>query len=192
MRDFPDDGVFFRVFFFCSKIINLLFKGLAYNTREHFAHFKSRLSSIVRVNVVLNRTVVVDSDWRFLNPCGSHLQSQSELYHVSWYNGRDTINWRDTTHLDYEDDYRTGCRNVSHCQQQQSYSGLRSPGRSNSAYFEMTPGFKPFTISLIVNVILTDGIRMFSEYSYQKIGANCKITVFFQWTNKPLIRWFSI
>ena len=38
-----------------------------------------RLSLIVRVNVVLNRTVVVvDSDL-----CGSHLQSQSELYHVS-------------------------------------------------------------------------------------------------------------
>ena len=50
-------------------------------------HFKSRLSLIVRVNVVLNRTVVVDSDWRFDNLCGtgSHLQSQSELYHVSWW-----------------------------------------------------------------------------------------------------------
>ena len=47
--------------------------------------FKSRLSLIVRVNVVLNRTVVVDSDWRFDNLCGSHLQSQSELYHVSWW-----------------------------------------------------------------------------------------------------------
>ena len=34
-----------------------------------------------------------------------------------------------------EDDYRTGCWNVSHCQQQQSYSGLHSPGRSNSNYF---------------------------------------------------------
>ena len=32
--------------------------------------------------------------------------------------------------FDSEDDYRTaGCRNVSHCQQKQSYSGLRSPGR---------------------------------------------------------------
>ena len=29
----------------------------------------SRLSMIVRVNVVLNRTVVVDSDWRFNNLC---------------------------------------------------------------------------------------------------------------------------
>ena len=25
-------------FFFCSRIINLSFNGLAYNTREHFAH----------------------------------------------------------------------------------------------------------------------------------------------------------
>ena len=75
---------------------------------------------------VLNRTVVVDSDWRFDNLCGSHLQSQSELYHVSWWY---------YTHFDSEDDYRTGRRNVSHCQRQQSYSGLRSPGRSNSTYF---------------------------------------------------------
>ena len=43
------------------------------------------LSLIVRVNVVLNRAVVVDNDWRFDNLCGSHLQSQSELYHVSWW-----------------------------------------------------------------------------------------------------------
>ena len=32
---------------------------------------------IVQLNVVLNRTVV-DSDWRFLNLSGNHLQSQSE------------------------------------------------------------------------------------------------------------------
>ena len=37
---------------------------------------------IVRVNVVLKRTVV-DSDSRFDNLCGSHPKSQSELYHVS-------------------------------------------------------------------------------------------------------------
>ena len=51
---------------------------------EPRSHFK-RLSLIARVNVVLNRTVVVDSDWRFDNLCGSHIQSQSELYHVSWW-----------------------------------------------------------------------------------------------------------
>ena len=48
-------------------------------------NLKSRLSMIVWVNVVLNRSVVVDSDWRFDNLHGSHLQSQSDLYHVSWW-----------------------------------------------------------------------------------------------------------
>ena len=52
---------------------------------EPRSHFKSRLSLIVRVNIVLNRPVVVDSDWRFDKLCGSHLQSQIELYHVSWW-----------------------------------------------------------------------------------------------------------
>ena len=45
----------------------------------------SRLSMIVRVNVVLNRTVVVDSDWHFNNLCGSHLRSQNEFYPTSWW-----------------------------------------------------------------------------------------------------------
>ena len=56
---------------------------------EPRSHLKNRLSLTVQVNVVLNRNVAVDSDWRFDNQCGSHLQSQSELYHVSWwyYNG---------------------------------------------------------------------------------------------------------
>ena len=45
-----------------------------------------------------------------------------------------TINWCDTSHFDSGDDYHTGCRNISHCQQQQSYSGLHSPRRSNSTY----------------------------------------------------------
>ena len=33
---------------------------------------------VVRVNVVVSRTVV-DSDWRFDDPCGSHLPSQSDF-----------------------------------------------------------------------------------------------------------------
>jgi len=63
-----------------------------------------------------------------------------------------TINWRETTHFDSEDDYRTGCRNVSHCEQQQSYSGLRSPGRSNSTYFwndSWVQTFHSFMISAV-------------------------------------------
>ena len=63
------------------------------------SHFiiTGRLCMMVPVNVVVNRTVVVDNEYVF---------------------------------------YCTGCRNVSHCQQQQSYSGLRSPrpGRSYSTY----------------------------------------------------------
>ena len=42
------------------------------------------LSINARVNVVLNRTVV-DNFGRFNNLCGSHRQSQIELYHVSWW-----------------------------------------------------------------------------------------------------------
>ena len=49
---------------------------------EPRSYFISSLSRIVTVNVIPNR-VVVDSDCRFDNLCGSHLQSQSELYHVS-------------------------------------------------------------------------------------------------------------
>ena len=41
----------------------------------------------------------------------------------------------ESAHFDSEDDYHTGCQNVSHCQQQQSYSGLHSPRQSNSTYF---------------------------------------------------------
>ena len=45
----------------------------------------------------------------------------------SFYN---IINWRDTTHIDSEDDYCTGCRNVSHRQEEESYTVLRSSGWS--------------------------------------------------------------
>ena len=53
------------------------------NSKMDYNSMKSRLNLIVRVNVVLNRTVDVDSGLCFDNLCGSHLQSQSELYHVS-------------------------------------------------------------------------------------------------------------
>ena len=61
-----------------------MFKFLFGESFEARSHFISRLSMIVRVNVVQNRTgtVVVDSDWRFDNLCGSHLQSQSVLFRI--------------------------------------------------------------------------------------------------------------
>ena len=39
--------------------------------------FMSRLSMIVQVNVILNRTVVVDSDGRFDSVCGNNLRSHA-------------------------------------------------------------------------------------------------------------------
>ena len=67
-----------------SWYINVNYFSERFEPRSHFKSFKCRLSLIVRVHVVLNRTVVIDSVWRFDNLCGSHLQSQSELYHVNW------------------------------------------------------------------------------------------------------------
>ena len=48
------------------------------------------------------------------------------------------------TFTHFEDDYRTGCQNSSHCQRQQSYSGLRSPGRPSLTYFLNDPWIKTF------------------------------------------------
>ena len=50
-----------------------------------------------QVSEALNRTVV-HSDWRFDNSCGSHLQSQSELWHL-----HQLMVLHDTTHFDSED-----------------------------------------------------------------------------------------
>ena len=41
-----------------------------------------------------------------------------------------TTYWRYTNHLTSDDDFRSGCRNVSQCHLKQSFSGLHSPGRS--------------------------------------------------------------
>ena len=79
------------------QLENELFVWVKFNTwieafvqlLDEWMYIKRRLSLIVQVNVVLNRAVVVDSDWCFdwrFNLCGSHLQSQSELCHISsWY-----------------------------------------------------------------------------------------------------------
>ena len=76
--------------------------------------------------------------------------------------GRQRLNRAlDTTHFHAEDDYRTGCRNVSHCRQQQSYSGLYSPGRSNSTYFwndswvQTFHSFKKFLVLKNISLLCT-------------------------------------
>ena len=65
---------------------------------------------IARVRVVSRRTVVGDIDRRFDNLSGSLTLMMTS---------------------DSDDDFRSGCRNVGQCHQQQSFSGLLSPGRSN-------------------------------------------------------------
>ena len=81
---------FFLLFFFTAFltcVVRIASNRMWWNCErfEPRSLFKSRLSLIVQVNVVLNRTVVVDSDWRFDNLCSSDLQNQSELYHLSWW-----------------------------------------------------------------------------------------------------------
>ena len=70
----------------------ILTATIVLRVRKQWDYFKSRLSLIVQVNIVLNRTVVVDSDWRFF-----HLDDQTQ------------------------------------------------------PTFEMTPGFKPFTMGLLLS-----------------------------------------
>ena len=62
--------------------------------------------------------------WLWLTP--THVMTSYSLNHIITIQLTLTLKMTTT---------QSGCRNVSHCQQQQSYSGLRSPGRSNSTYF---------------------------------------------------------
>ena len=57
-----------------KRFKNKICRKVCFNSLTKFQ--VSRLSKIVQVSVVLNWTVVVDSDRRLDNPCGSHLQSQ--------------------------------------------------------------------------------------------------------------------
>ena len=66
---------------FFTRSLTLVPRSLLLNRTETLA---TQASMIVLVIVVLNKTVV-DSDWRSDNLCGSHLQSQSELNHVTWW-----------------------------------------------------------------------------------------------------------
>ena len=49
--------------------------------------YKQKTSGAEQIvgKLIVRNIVAVDSDWRFDNLCGSHLQSLSELYHISWW-----------------------------------------------------------------------------------------------------------
>ena len=69
---------------------------------------------ITWVGVVLRRTVCGDIDWSFNNLSGRYHQNEVTL--------------------DSDDDFCSGCRNVSQCHHKQSFSGLHSPGVQNSSW----------------------------------------------------------
>ena len=99
-------------------------------------------SVIVWVRVVLKRTVVGDSDGRFDNLSRSH-------HHHLFLRV-----FKNFMYSDSDDDFRLGCRNVSHCHTQQSFSGLPSPGRSHchsrvqTLYCRMKSGLFDFITTL--------------------------------------------
>ena len=130
--------LFLKLLWCCnpSKIINC-------ERFEPRSHFKSRLSLIVRVNVVLNRTVVVDSDWRFNNLCGSHLQSLNMT----------------TTQV-----VQTSVT-VNNNSPIQDYV---HPDDQTQPTFEMTPGFKPFTKSIIM-VFWKTAIKSLNGQTWRRI-----------------------
>ena len=72
---------------------------------EPRSHFK-RLSLIVQVNIVLNRTVVVDSDWRFDNVCMVLVtvgyDSVVAEHHLTT---KHQIDWDSATYITYSTDY---------------------------------------------------------------------------------------
>ena len=125
--------------------------------QQFLAPFKRLIDKIKRITGELTIWLTMDGCLTVtidVSKCNNHITSlHSQLHHGltdRWpttchdvidqsgqYNQStvyNTINWCDTTHFDSGDDYHTGCRNISHCQQQQSYSRLHSSRQSNSTY----------------------------------------------------------
>ena len=73
-----------------------------------------------------------------------------------------------TTQFDSNDDYCTGCRNVSHCQQQ-SFSGLRSSGRSKSTYYDIEC-FHSRGQHLCKHVRTKENVCIRKEFNSQRTG----------------------
>ena len=132
-----------------------LVKGHVHTTLDSLSCWHKTLSDIVytkvgwvwsvRVNVVLNRTIVVDSDWGIDNLCGSHLQSQSDLYHVSWWYYTLVIQLTLTMKMTTAQVVKTSVT-VNNNSPIQDYV---HPDDQTRPTFEMTPGFKPFTVLAI-------------------------------------------
>ena len=77
-----------------------------------------------------------------------------------------TFDWQTTLSLDSDDDFRSGCRNVSHCHRQQSFSGLPSPGRSHYT-IEWNEWSSVRRNSF--QILGVKGLKMFKDKIYQHV-----------------------
>ena len=82
-------------------------------------------------------------EWKPIDFCRSHWRRRRRLQNQS------LISWTDAIQLTLTLKMTTalGCRNVSHCQHQQLYSGLRSPGRSYSIKVLISHYVKKFKVN---------------------------------------------
>ena len=125
----------------CLKALWTLIKAFSSScclncSLDDWFSFKQSSSSTVSLSLTLMWSEILDvlkekestvhssefSDWRFDNLSGSHHQSQVHLT---------LMMTSASSALNSDDDFRLGCRNVSHHYRKQSFSGLHSPGRSN-------------------------------------------------------------
>ena len=74
--------------------------------------------------VELDRSWPITTDERYLSLTANNITAKltNQLSHI-------TVDWQTALSLDSDDDFCSGCQNVSHCHRQQSFSGLSSPGR---------------------------------------------------------------
>ena len=96
---------------------------------------------IVRVNVVLNRTVVVDSDGRFDNLCLTYVSSSQRIIPST-----DVIQLTLTLKMTTAQAVETSVTVNNNNSPIQDYV---HPDDQTQPTFEMTPGFKPFTLYYI-------------------------------------------
>ena len=80
----------------------------------------------------------------------------------------DTINWRETTH--FEDDYRKGCRNVSHCQQ----------------HFRIT--LTRTIISSNYDITSPQTVYYWKRLQVKYLSLQCKDVIWFYWVMKNFYR----
>ena len=98
----------------------------------------------------------------------------------------DTINWRYTTHFDSEDDYRTGCWNVSHCHQESLFRDYVHLDHNTRPTYETNDSwvqtFHSFTFTWTTERTTCKRLRQLRKYAYNNSGSTttAKISALFR------------